>query len=291
MSELEERFDVLKDGLIYSKSRKAFYEEFVHKLGKYPTLSLLSLMSRAEVKINELKMIGHIVSLYAPISVQSYNFNIEEKPKLCLSGTIKTYTVYFDMQFDILNPETNKYFHPDLKLKAVQTHKNNESEIFSIAIEYEGHDSHTDPSKVKGAFKRNREITYQLGGPVLPYYQEEVINKDKRKELLKRLSNFLLEKLERFESAAVFARIKHNATPTNQYSPCPLCEGVEKLGDDYCPVCKGVGRVLSRDVSKIDKSEYPVFNCPACLNQGCVKCNFSGYISRLEAISIAMSEQ
>ncbi|MBE4586988.1 hypothetical protein BOO29_19015 [Vibrio navarrensis] len=147
MSELEEKFDKLKEGLIYSKSRKAFYDEFVHKLGKYPTLSLLSLMSRSEVKINELKMIGHIVSLYAPISVHNYNLNTEDKPKLCLSGTIKTYTVYFDMQFDILNPETNRHFHPDLKLKVVQTYQNYENEIISIAIEYEGHDSHTDPSK------------------------------------------------------------------------------------------------------------------------------------------------
>ncbi|WP_316674979.1 hypothetical protein [uncultured Tolumonas sp.] len=292
MSELEDKFDELKAGLIYSKSRQAFYNQFIGTLGKYPTLALLSLMSRAQVQINELKMIAYIVEQYYPIHIHNYNLNTQEKPKLCLAGKVKEYIIYFGMQCEFRNPTTNRNLHPDIKVTVVQTHRKEESELFSIAIEYEGHSSHTEPSKVKNAFIRNREITYQIGGPVLPYYKEEVDNQDNRNNLLTCLSNFINQKITRFEDAAVFARKKYNALSQGD-SPlvvCPVCEGVEKLGSDFCPACKGVGRIRTIEAKLIDLDNYTNFNCPSCNKQGCIKCNYSGLISRIEAISIALKE-
>lgn len=294
MSELEDKFDEIKEGLIYSKNRSEFYEKFIGTLGKYPTLALLSLMSRAQVQINELKMIAYIVEKYCPIFIHKYNLNSKEKPKLCLAGKVKEYIIYFDMQCELLNPTTNRNLHPDIKVTVVQTHLEEESELFSIAIEYEGHSSHTDPSKVKNAFIRNREVTYQIGGPVIPYYKEEVDNKINRTELLTRLSNFINEKITRFEDASIFARKKVNSLflEDTQLLVCPVCEGVEKLGSDFCPACKGVGRIRSIEAKLIDLDNYKYFNCPTCCNkEGCIKCNYSGQISRLEAISIALKER
>ncbi|MDW1798979.1 hypothetical protein [Vibrio sp. Vb2201] len=292
MSDLKKTFDGLKDGLTYSKSRNAFYEQFVDALGKYPSLALLSLMSRSQVQINELKLIAYIVSMYPPISIHKYNLDCQEKPNLCLAGKVNEHKVYFDMQFAIPNPETNRDFHPDLKVTVVETHLDQECEMFSIAIEYEGHSSHTDPNKVKGAFLRNREISYQLGGPVLPYYKEEVDNKENREQLLRRLSEFIDNKIERFEDVSVFKRKKYNATSRLEtlLVACPLCKGGEKLGDDFCPVCKGGGRVPSCDAEFIDVSKYTEFNCPDCFRKGCVKCGFSGVISLSKAISIAFED-
>lgn len=88
------------------------------------------------------------------------------------------------MQFKVLNPETKRFLHPDLKLTLAQYHKKYENDIISIAVEYEGHSSHTNPHKVKAAFLRNREISYQIGGPVLPYYKEELDSKNSRNGIL-----------------------------------------------------------------------------------------------------------
>lgn len=165
---IEAKLDELKPGLTHSKSKKGFYDKFKETIGVYPTLALLGLNSRSQVFMSELKMIAYIAEMYGPIKLLNYDVNEENEPKVCFLGEFSSYAIRFEMQVKIKNESTNKYYSPDLKLTILQRSNNQENEIGSIAIEYEGHSSHLDPAKVKSDFLRNRHITYRTGAPVLP---------------------------------------------------------------------------------------------------------------------------
>lgn len=202
---MENELDKLMPGLTHSKSKKEFYDTFKDKIGVYPTLALLGLHGRSQVFMSELKMIAYIAELYCPIKLLNYNFDESKLPDVCFIGKLNEYIIRFEMQVKIKNHETDKYYSPDLKLSIIQSSNGLENEIESIAIEYEGHSSHLDPSRVKSAFLRNRHITYRIGGPVLPYYKEELEFKKNRDITLGDLKDFIKEKVDRFERSAIFA--------------------------------------------------------------------------------------
>lgn len=293
MEEIFKKFDELKEGLTHSKSKKKFYDNFVLTLGKYPTLALLGLNSRSNVSMAEIEMIAFMAELYRPIKLKSYNVDINGQPNVAFNGALGKYMIRFDMQFKIPNPESNNYLFPDLKLTIVQHSKEVENDIASIAIEYEGHSSHTDPEKVKAAFSRNREISYQIGGPVLPFYPEDLKSKIKRQATLSILKNFINKKISDFECAAEFARKVYNSEfrYKSLYVTCPVCEGAEKLAGVYCPKCLGDGRVERSKLHLIDIEQYSTLDCHDCRCKGCSKCNYSGYLSREKAIQNSLSQK
>ncbi len=202
---IEQKLDELMPGLIHSKSKKSFYDNFKKTIGVYPTLALLGLNSRSQVFMSELKMIAHIAEMYRPIKLLNYDLNEDKDPKVCFVGALNEYAIRFEMQVKIKNEKTDRYYSPDLKLTILQQSNNQENEIESIAIEYEGHSSHVDPTKVKSAFLRNRHITYRTGAPVLPYYKEELKSKKNREITLNDLFDFIKNKIDKFERAAIFA--------------------------------------------------------------------------------------
>lgn len=287
------KLDELKEGLTHSKSKKKFYNNFKSTLGKYPTLALLGLRQRSNVSMAEIEMIAYIAEQYRPIKLKNYNIDINSQPNVAFNGVSGKYRIRFDMQFKIQNSRSNNYFFPDLKLTIVQHNKEVENDISSIAIEYEGHSSHTDPEKVKAAFSRNREISYQIGGPVLPIYPNDLKSKPERQATLLTLKNFINKTISGFEWAADFARKVYNSKPRYKsvYVPCPVCEGTEKLGGDYCLECSGIGRVERSKLHLIDIEQYSTIDCHDCRCKGCSKCDYSGYLSREKAIQNSLSEK
>jgi hypothetical protein len=293
MEEIYKKLDDLKEGLTHSKSKNRFYNNFVPTLGKYPTLALLGLNSRSNVSMAEIEMIASMAELYIPISLKSYNVDINGLPNVAFNGVSGEYRIRFDMQFKIIKSETNSHIFPDLKLTIVQYSKTIENDITSIAIEYEGHSSHTDPKNVKAAFSRNREISYKIGGPVLPFYQDDLKSKAKRQITLSTLKTFIHKMISGFECAAEFARKVHNSKSIYKsiYVTCPVCEGTETLGGDFCPGCSGNGKIKRTELQLINVEQYSTINCHDCKCKGCINCNYSGYLPREKAIQNSLSKK
>lgn len=283
---LHRKLDALKDGLIHSNSKNKFYKKFNSKIGEYITLALLGLISRANASMAEVTFIAYIAETFKPLELRSYSTNIKEKTNLSFSGVSGKYKILFELQFEVLNTETNKMLHPDLKLTILQHNRGIEKSIATIIIEYEGHPSHLDPDEVKPASIRNREITYQTGAPILPYYKEEVTGKTEREKVLKRINEVVHNKIKEFEGNSEFARKSSNSLRPSFSSLvcCPVCEGSETLEGEFCPACGGVGRVKPYQLQLININNYIDFKCFNCKGDGCLKCNNSGFVSREKAI-------
>lgn len=292
MDDIFKEFDNLKYGLTHSKRKKSFYDLFDKSLGKYPTLALLGLHSRANVSLAEIEMIAHIAKQFTPIKLDTYNTDLNGLPNVCFTGVFSSYEIRFEMQFNVLNPKSNKDLHPDLKVTIVQHFNNKKNDVCSVIIEYEGHSSHIKPEKVKSTFLRNRELTYQTLAPILPYYQEELKSAKERSKTIQKIKEYIEKMISTFEKSAEFARKKSNYSPPQDsgVTCCPVCEGAEKLGSTYCPACGGAGVVRKNILLTIDINEYLYFKCNHCKGEGCFKCHNSGSISREKAIEIAQEE-
>ncbi|MCK7285517.1 hypothetical protein L8P37_08560 [Enterobacter asburiae] len=292
MDELYKKFDGLKEGLIHSKSKNKFYMEFSKTLGEYPTLALLGLNSRSSASLSEIKMIAYIAELYRPIKLLGYNVDLDFQPNVILSGVCGKYKILFEMQLKLPNLETGVYLYPDLKLTIVQHYKGDENKIKSIAIEYDGHPSHLDKDNVQPAYLRSREISYQILGPLLRYYNNDLKSKVKRKATLTRINDFIISSINEFEESSFFERKVRNTILTSNkiFLTCPVCEGAEKLGGNYCPACEGLGKIKKEKLHQINLDEYTFFQCTPCRGGGCYRCNNLGYLSREVAIEATLKE-
>lgn len=276
----------------FSKKQRKLYENIKTMIGDDPAIALASLQGESATSRKELLIIAQIIEQFTPIEVEEFNHTPR---KVIFTGVkCKGHPVTIRPQYKVTN--TNPKASPwsiDLVIELYRLVGDDRAKIGALAIEYDGHPSHFLESGVKTSYKRDMNI---ISTEDLNIFR---ISADAWKEDPRKIINSI-EKL--FNRKIFFAELLlHSALktfrpksyiPTDKLIICPICNELGKLAGDYCPACRGLGRIKSMTAQYLKADEYEIIECKLCKQQGsCKLCMGTGVTTLAKARDHAIQEK
>lgn len=228
----------------------------------------------------ETTFIAYIMSYFRPLS-----FKVIAGTNVIINGTHGDYIVNFHLQEKIYNPNTKRTLSCDLTIKLF--HSDYDSPIAKIGVEYDGHSQHINSYGILDDKERDLSILKQTGMMRLRIQPEMFQSNEDKKDVYRAIKKYFEQYIK------LIPKKKRNVKSDHTYIKCILCEGVEILGAQFCPVCLGNGSVKKNIFIGLDVEVFDTFDCPDCSRRtvrNCRKCRGTGFLSREEAIKIRREE-
>lgn len=283
----------------FSNSQRKLLQEVSPLVGHQPAVALVSLKGSERTSLKEISVIAHIISQFKPIKIEQFN---ESPRRIILVGQlIPPYEVEITPQKRIPNNKPGAQpWAVDLVINLTLPTSHGSTSLASVGIEYDEYPIHYLESSIKRQNKRDIHILSEHAIPLIrisPEYWKADGNGIK-KAIRKFLRN-AIEKTEKIKRLAKKSEeVGFKKLPDNYFSTagdttdCPVCEGQQFIGIDYCRPCHGMGRMPTNIAKSISLSDHEVFTCPDCRGKGgrCKTCLGSGSISREQAIKISKNK-
>ncbi|WP_407199612.1 hypothetical protein [Citrobacter freundii] len=224
--------------------------------------------------------IAYVMSYFKPLRFKNISGT-----NVVINGVHGCYSVNFHLQKKAYNPKTKKSLSNDLIIELYDSDTN--EIIAKIGLEYDGHPEHTNSWGIVSDKEKDLIVLKQTGMMRLRIAPEFFQSTEDRKDVYRAVKKYFEQYIK------LIPKKKRNVNPVRTYIECPLCEGVQVLGAQSCPVCMGNGYVLNNIYSKIDIDVFDSFDCPDCTKmtiRNCRKCRGKGFLNRDEAIRIRKEE-
>ncbi|CZW16982.1 hypothetical protein ABK836_16375 [Enterobacter hormaechei] len=225
---------------------------------------------------SETTFIAWIMSYFKPL-----RFNVVSGSIVDIQGVHGGYSVNFQLQKKVYNYNSKKSLSLDLVIELYD--QDSKMTISKIGIEYDGDREHINSHGILDD-KRKDLIVLKQTGMMRLRIQPEMLQKD---EDIKNVYRSIKKYFEQYTKLLPKKKIPAS------YVDCPLCEGVQIMGAEACPVCIGNGSVKKNFYRVIDIDVFDSFDCPDCLRKSvknCRKCRGTGFLNRDEAIKIRRDE-
>lgn len=246
---------------------------------------------------SEVTFITHIMAFFKPLNFQKIGGSIVR-----INGSHGDYVVEFELQRKVYNPKTKRTWSLDLVIK-LNNREDNEP-LVEVCLEYDGDNEHITSYGIIDDKERDLEVLKQTGIQTLRIDPSIFQTTEQRKDVYKAVKSLFKRFIKlRHKGGSVKDVMelvtvgeessKESTKASPKYQECPLCEGVQILGSQSCPVCLGNGTVLYNAFSERDIEVFDSFDCPDCSKRSlkkCYKCRGKGLLTREEAIKIRREE-
>ncbi|ELY6080367.1 MULTISPECIES: hypothetical protein [Enterobacteriaceae] len=253
--------------------RNDYLAEYLFNFGNKGNLSSTS----------EITVIAYIMSFFKPLS-----FTKIAGTNVLINGVHGRFVVNFQLQEKIYNPRSKKSLSIDLTVKLYTRHS--KEFIAKIGVEYDGHHRHMTSYGILEDKEKDLVVLKQTGMPRIRVQPQMYQKEEDKKDIYRSIKKYF-EQFTKFHSKG-----RNSSVSGSKFMVCPLCEGVQIMGAESCPVCIGDGSLLKDIYFGIDVDvfySFDSFDCPDCSkrsNKSCRKCRGNGYLSREDAIKIRLED-
>lgn len=228
----------------------------------------------------ETTVIAYVMSYFKPLS-----FKRIAGTNVIINGTHGNYIVNFQLQEKIYNSLSKRTLSSDLTLKLCDS--TTTDIIAKIGIEYDGHSEHVTSYGIVEDKRKDLTVLKQTGMVRLRIQLEMFQTNEEKKDVYRAVKKYFEQYIK------LIPREKRSVKSGRTYIECPLCEGVQILGSQSCPVCLGDGSVKKNVYIGLDIEVFDTFDCPDCTKRtikNCRKCRGTSFLNRNEAINIRREE-
>lgn len=268
----------------FSKKQLKLHEKIKTLIGDQPAIALASLQGESATSQKEILIMATIIEQFTPIEIMEFKHSPR---KVLLSGIqCQGHPVTIQPQYKVKN--TNPKAQPwsiDLAIELYRLVGDERIKIGALAIEYDGHPSHFLESGVKTSYKRDMNI---ISTEDMNIFR---ISADAWKEDPKHIASSIKKLFNRkifFAEILLRSALKtfrpKSYIPNDKFITCPICNELGKLAGDYCPACRGLGRVKSLTAQYLKVDEYEIIECKLCKQQtSCKLCMGTGVTTLAKA--------
>ena len=228
----------------------------------------------------EVTVIAYIMSFFKPLF-----FRKIAGTNVIINGMHGRFIVNFQLQEKIYNLRTKKSLSNDLTIKLYE--RDAKEVIAKIGVEYDGHIRHMTSYGILEDKEKDLVVLKKTGMPRIRVQPQMFQKEEDKKDIYRSIKKYF----EQFTK--LLSRKKVKSVSVSKYMECPLCEGVQIMGAESCPVCLGDGSLLKEIYFGVEFDMFDSFDCPDCSkrsNKSCRMCLGNGYLSRADAIRIRREE-